>query len=1396
MRKTNGKMDAASWELSWKRLLTVLMSLALFASGKAEAQWLSGYSYRNEITINANHFEEDVSNFPLYLNVADSRLQYADHCSQVKNSEAFDIAFSDGMGTRLDHYIVSYDSASSTYRAWVNVPSISSSTDTQIYMFTGRRGIADPSTTTTWAARNHLAVWDFDFDDIGFDESPNLNVLTTSGTSTSGFLGEALSFDGSTQNASRAYDVDFDFGTTDFTISGWMKMQKKSTPATSIIQTSTTNSGWMEEAVNTDGEIFTASSSLQIGRNTASFNDFFYVGMKFDAVNVPEGSVIQSAHLEFTAANENSSGLAQFSIYADNTMSPADLSTNDSITNTLTRNLSPSSIVWNPYDWTVGETYQSSDISEILQELVDNPGWDGSSRDVVLVVDGFGLRTASSNSVELVVNFEDPTANSTASFSVSETGDDIEEQVDSNLTSAGDLTFNPAANNWIATRFTNVTVPNGAIVDSVKVQFTARETSVGPAAVVIYREDAYSSLVYQLTPSEISDRSKRGAVTWNVEDWVGDSNYETVDIGALFSDFFTNEEWVEGNDISIIFNPLSGTRRATHRGQGAAFAPQLLVFYRIAEGQPQTLISRHSGNDGGFELWGNPAGKLAFGIDNADGTSWDEDLHVTSLLAVDDQQWHHFAAVKEGEEGISLFVDGNLNGKIEVNSDLEVAAITEGANDAEETSGGNNIVASINLELGTQEVVGLRFESLSVPNGATIEEAYLQIYSNTANTDQCRVEIYADNRGTLAAFSGALDELSNNLANNGTDASVEWDIPSFSATRTAFDSPDLSAIIQEIVDGSWNEDDHMVFYLSTMGDPGERRIRSFDNDPAAAPVLFVQYRLGDFGSISGATPIMYLGDDGSGTRNMLGAVDEFRLQNSALSSAEISAQYANLTESDFVSISSSSDSVTWIGATSQEWVTPSNWNTNLSPWENMDFLVSSAALNPFELNAGIVAGHIAAETGVELNLNNQRLQVDCGCVVGDIQNGVVEVQGDSVIIGSPESVIRIDELRLATNSNSYLLSNVTIVEELDVADGARIYANAQDIVFAQPSVYAPAYSPANTIVLGSSGSLTIQNVANMSSAIFQVSYDSAARSFARVDLTNTSGAMVDYTVSLCDDVFVDGTCGGTPISSNKVNTTWFVTNSNPTGSTDMTLYWNEGNESTGFSRLSAEVNHYGTAWELLGNPASIDLGDANHATTASGVSSFSPFGISSSDAPLPVELVNFSAKIENGKIVLEWITASELNNDYFIIEKSFDGERYHLLQHVDGNGNSSMTVNYNFLDKNPADGFNFYRLTQVDFDGSATGLGTQLVAFDQDQEFNPTLYPNPIRDKVFISNLQRGAYFAQLMGLDGSPVEDWKLKIDNRSQVEQLDLTKFPVGIYVLNLTNGLRKFSRKIFIK
>jgi hypothetical protein len=134
------------------------------------------------------------------------------------------------------------------------------------------------------------------------------------------------------------------------------------------------------------------------------------------------------------------------------------------------------------------------------------------------------------------------------------------------------------------------------------------------------------------------------------------------------------------------------------------------------------------------------------------------------------------------------------------------------------------------------------------------------------------------------------------------------------------------------------------------------------------------------------------------------------------------------------------------------------------------------------------------------------------------------------------------------------------------------------------------------------------------------------------------------------------------------------------------------------------------------------------------------YGITSGNAnPLPVQLTFFKAQLKNKSVELKWTTASEINNDYFDIERSENGVDFISIGIVKGSGNSTATLNYFFSDFEPVYGISYYRLKQVDFDGRTSLSPSEKIDYTHPEEVKSSpvniesIGPNPFSSSFTIN---------------------------------------------------------------
>ncbi len=182
--------------------------------------------------------------------------------------------------------------------------------------------------------------------------------------------------------------------------------------------------------------------------------------------------------------------------------------------------------------------------------------------------------------------------------------------------------------------------------------------------------------------------------------------------------------------------------------------------------------------------------------------------------------------------------------------------------------------------------------------------------------------------------------------------------------------------------------------------------------------------------------------------------------------------------------------------------------------------------------------------------------------------------------------------------------------------------------------------------------------------------------------------------------------------------------------------------------------------------------------------------IALNNGALPITLTNFDASIYNERTVLvEWVTESEVNNDYFEVEHSIDGINWTSIEKVEGAGNSSSEINYSMIDKNPnLSQVNYYRLKQVDFNGDYSYSEVRSVSFNKNEK-SISIYPNPVNNILTVNILNTNQYNTlSITDVNGKNV--YQTSITNQSN--QVDLSSFTSGVYFVQLigANGIETFK------
>lgn len=221
---------------------------------------------------------------------------------------------------------------------------------------------------------------------------------------------------------------------------------------------------------------------------------------------------------------------------------------------------------------------------------------------------------------------------------------------------------------------------------------------------------------------------------------------------------------------------------------------------------------------------------------------------------------------------------------------------------------------------------------------------------------------------------------------------------------------------------------------------------------------------------------------------------------------------------------------------------------------------------------------------------------------------------------------------------------------------------------------------------------------------------------------------------------------------------------------------------------------------LISAPGGYGRMVADGVAYVTGLTNFSEFGVGSGGGGLPIQLINFNARVtDNKQVQLLWNTATEINNDYFTVERSADGVTYKAIGKVAGAGNSSVPLSYQLMDAEPLAGTSYYRLRQTDYNGESDFSDPIAVTIDKQMEptVEVTAYPNPSTGKFsLILNHYKGQATISIINETGAEVYSKNIIANTESTTSAIRLNdELPAGIYYISVDTGQGQFGQSISI-
>ena len=264
---------------------------------------------------------------------------------------------------------------------------------------------------------------------------------------------------------------------------------------------------------------------------------------------------------------------------------------------------------------------------------------------------------------------------------------------------------------------------------------------------------------------------------------------------------------------------------------------------------------------------------------------------------------------------------------------------------------------------------------------------------------------------------------------------------------------------------------------------------------------------------------------------------------------------------------------------------------------------------------------------------------------------------------------------------------------------------------------------------------------------------------------------------------------------------WNLDRTNGTSQVDVTMHWEDSKQSKIGDVLKHLffVQHNGTnAWDSAWtNPTATIVGKGDITSTQTGsitknsVSEYGYFTFGTDNLNnnvLPIELLNFTAICQNHGILLEWETASEINDDYFTILRSTNAVDFIDIDTVKGAGNSNTILDYSYIDWGLTDGIAYYELEQTDYNGTHTYYEIHEVNCIDDIDSHLLIYPNPTKDHFKIISTSEELDQLNVYNALGQDVTLSTTIISHHETVITVDISNLSNGFYTIKTKTASSK--------
>ena len=376
----------------------------------------------------------------------------------------------------------------------------------------------------------------------------------------------------------------------------------------------------------------------------------------------------------------------------------------------------------------------------------------------------------------------DQEATPSAFQKVSNSVNDASQAITANVMSvtSDDLEFN-GINDYVGVRFENLNIPQGATILSANVVFSSSQLAAGASDILISAENVDSAPLISVNANELDSRSNaNGTIAttlWSIEDWENNGIYATPDISSIVQEVTTRSGWCGGNNLMLFFKSQSGTPRYAHSKDGVETIFAAAAAVPI---DPPNIF----------------APRIQIQYSSTFNMSANKCMTNEAVSQIASQD--HDFEIRE---------NGSINS---TSSDLDF--YLDGSN--------------------AQQGVGMVFQNIKVPQGATINYAYLSFTADedSVGTSDVTIEfVDSDNITNPTNYTG--------LDAAGKTPDISWSIPDSWVTGNVYNSPSLSALVTQITNKpGWALNNSMAVFI--RGSTGKHTVDSYSGDAAKLHIGF------------------------------------------------------------------------------------------------------------------------------------------------------------------------------------------------------------------------------------------------------------------------------------------------------------------------------------------------------------------------------------------------------------------------------------------------------------------------------------------------------------------------------------------------------------------------------